>query len=215
VSLDWERVWQLLLAGLAPRNAFVMLRVSRVPTPPLRRFDVLQARCASIAAVMLLVQGCATAPVMQPLPPLGDLSPGTAPIEAQLPPRQSGAVSSTGSEIVIRAISLLGAPYRFGGSGPTAFDCSGLVRFVHLELGIEVPRTAAEQFRAAVPVDLDQIEPGDLLFFRIGSKRITHVAIYAGSGRFVHAPQTGRPIEIRTLDDEYYRPRLAGAGRMF
>jgi cell wall-associated NlpC family hydrolase len=62
---------------------------------------------------------------------------------------------------------------------------------------------------------MSDLEPGDLLFFRTAGKRISHVAIYAGSNRFVHAPQTGRPIEIRTLDDEYYRPRLAGAGRLF
>jgi cell wall-associated NlpC family hydrolase len=119
-----------------------------------------------------------------------------------------------GSEVAMRAISLLGAPYEWGGSGPTSFDCSGLVRFIHDQLGIAAPRTAAEQFSAATPVDLDRIEPGDLLFFRIQG-RVSHVAIYAGEGRFVHAPQTGRSVELRTLDDEFYRPRLVGAGRLF
>jgi len=168
------------------------------------------------AAVSLLVlQGCATSPPSRSLPPLGDIGSAPGSLETPIPQRQSGAPTSVGSEIVIRAISLLGAPYRFGSSGPTAFDCSGLVQFVHHELGIQVPRTAAEQYRAADPIRLDDIEPGDLLFFRISGKRISHVAIYAGSGRFVHAPQTGRPIELRTLDDGYYRPRLAGAGRLF
>ncbi|HEX2493756.1 MAG TPA: C40 family peptidase [Steroidobacter sp.] len=115
----------------------------------------------------------------------------------------------------MRAMSLLGAPYRWGGAGPSAFDCSGLVRFVHGQLGIEVPRTAAEQFSAAKRVRLDGLEPGDLLFFKINGSRVSHVAIYAGQGRFIHAPQSGRPVELRTLDDEYYRPRLAGAGRLF
>lgn len=132
-----------------------------------------------------------------------------------MPTREPGEAVSAGSEIAIRAISLLGAPYKFGGNGPKVFDCSGLVRFVHEEIGIEVPRTAAEQYRAAVPVKLNDLEPGDLLFFRISGKRISHVAIYAGSGRFVHAPQTGRPIELRALDDGYYLPRLVGAGRLF
>lgn len=142
------------------------------------------------------------------LPPPGSL-------ETPMPTPGPGAALSVGSEIAIRAISLIGAPYRYGGSGPKAFDCSGLVQFVHDEIGIDVPRTAAEQFKAAVPVDVSDLEPGDLLFFRIHGKRISHVAIYAGSGRFIHAPQTGRPIELRTLDDDYYRPRLAGAGRLF
>jgi cell wall-associated NlpC family hydrolase len=122
---------------------------------------------------------------------------------------------SLGSEIVVRAIALVGTPYQFGGNGPDAFDCSGLVRFVHNELGIDVPRTAAEQFRAAMAVELEQLEPGDLLFFRTQGTGVSHVAIYAGSGRFVHAPQTGRTIELRALDDSYFRPRLVGAGRLF
>ncbi|HEY5806938.1 MAG TPA: C40 family peptidase [Povalibacter sp.] len=174
-------------------------------------------RSSSVSAVLasvLLLPGCASSPPVS-APPIGEIGiPGT--IEtAPMPARQPGAGPSIGSEIVIRAISLLGAPYRFGSAGPKAFDCSGLVQFVHEEMGIDVPRTAAEQYRAAVPVRMGDIEPGDLLFFRISGKRISHVAIYAGSGRFVHAPQTGRPIEIRTLDDEFYRPRLAGAGRLF
>ncbi len=173
--------------------------------------------CAWLIAIALGLQACAsTAPAPHALPPLGDISRNDPLIEAvPAAPTRSGAVSSVGSEIVIRALSLIGAPYRYGGSGPTAFDCSGLVRYVHEEIGIEVPRTAAEQFRAATPVKMDDLVPGDLLFFKIAGKRISHVAIYAGSGRFVHAPQTGRAIEMRTLDDDYYRPRLAGAGRLF
>ena len=115
----------------------------------------------------------------------------------------------------MRAISLLGAPYKWGGAGPTAFDCSGLVQFIHDQLGIHAPRTAAEQFSAARPVRMSGLEPGDLLFFRIKGSRVSHVAIYTGEGRFIHAPQTGRPVELRMLDDGYYRPRLAGAGRLF
>ncbi|MBB6094494.1 cell wall-associated NlpC family hydrolase [Povalibacter uvarum] len=170
---------------------------------------------ATFVAAIALLSGCATAPPPARLPPLGDVAPPPGSLETPMPTPQSGATASIGSEIVLRAISLLGAPYRFGASGPKAFDCSGLVQFVHEELGIFVPRTAAEQYKAAAPVRLEDIEPGDLLFFRISGKRISHVAIYAGSGRFVHAPQTGRPIELRLLDDDYYKPRLAGAGRLF
>jgi murein DD-endopeptidase len=115
----------------------------------------------------------------------------------------------------MRAISLLGAPYKWGGNGPTSFDCSGLVRYVHDQLGIGTPRTAAEQYAAAKPVSMKGLSPGDLLFFRIKGARISHVAIYTGEGRFIHAPKTGRPVELRMLDDEYYAPRLAGAGRLF
>ena len=137
----------------------------------------------------------------------------SAPAEPILPP--ATAPTSVGNEVAIRAISLLGAPYEWGGNGPTTFDCSGLVRFIHDQLGIFVPRTAAEQYSAAKPVEVHNLAPGDLLFFRIKGRNISHVAIYTGEGRFVHAPQTGRPVELRTLDDGFYRPRLAGAGRLF
>ncbi len=170
------------------------------------------AFCAGAASL----QACDTSPY-QPTAPQPLVVPATPPphVDMELVPSGSNYEPSVGSEIVLRAISLLGAPYQWGGSGPKAFDCSGLVKFIHGELGIDVPRTAEEQYRAATRVDIDDLAPGDLLFFRIRGKRVSHVAIYAGSGRFVHAPQTGRPIELRTLDDDYYRPRLAAAGRLF
>ena len=216
---DWEHPKSAWPGTLAVARAFGMLQppgswpaagYTVSLTVHLRR-----ALLISAAASLFLLQGCVSGPATQPLPPIGEIPSNAPRVETTLPRTQGGASASIGSEIVIRAISLLGAPYRFGGSGPTSFDCSGLVRFVHQEVGIDVPRTAAEQYRAAVPVRMENLEPGDLLFFRTVGKRVSHVAIYAGSGRFVHAPQTGRPIEIRTLDDEYYRPRLAGAGRLF
>ncbi len=151
----------------------------------------------------LLLQGCSSAPERAVPTTRGVISERTFP------------GGSVGSEIALRAISLLGAPYKWGGAGPSSFDCSGLVTYVHRQLGIETPRTAAEQYAAARPVRLSGLTPGDLLFFRTSGRRVSHVAIYAGEGRFVHAPQTGRPVELRTLDDEFYAPRLVGAGRLF
>jgi cell wall-associated NlpC family hydrolase len=123
--------------------------------------------------------------------------------------------SSIGDEIAFRAIAQVGKPYRYGGADLNGFDCSGLVFFIHRELGMTVPRTAADQYSASSPVNVRRMEPGDLLFFRTTKrKRVTHVGIYAGGGRFIHAPQTGRAIELRELTDEYYGPRLIGAGRL-
>lgn len=169
-----------------------------------------------LCAGFVSLQACDTTPY-EPVSPRPVLVPPVAStsIDMRLPSNDAEYEPSVGSEIVLRALALLGAPYKWGASGPKAFDCSGLVHFVHNELGIQVPRTAEQQFRAATRVDVDELEPGDLLFFKIRGKRVSHVAIYAGSGRFVHAPQTGRPIEIRALDDGYYKPRLAGAGRLF
>ena len=91
---------------------------------------------------------------------------------------------------------------------------SGLVKFAHSRFGIETPRTTAAQFRAAQPVRRQEIAAGDLVFFRIGHS-VSHVGIYAGEGRFVHAPQTGRPVETRPLDDPFYSTRLAKIGRLY
>jgi cell wall-associated NlpC family hydrolase len=124
-------------------------------------------------------------------------------------------VSPAGDEIARSARSLLGTPYRYGGSDPSGFDCSGLVRYVHRAMGIEVPRTALEQHRAARRVSIDDLAEGDLLFFKIDAPRVSHVGIFVGDGRFVHAPRSGRPVELRAFDDAYYRQRLVGAGRLF
>lgn len=168
----------------------------------MNRSLALTLSCVGLTASMML-QGCS---VPRPYEPPAS---GGTPIPPAAPP------ASVGNEVAIRAISLLGSPYEWGASGPATFDCSGLVRFIHDQLGIFVPRTAAEQYSAATPVDVDDLEPGDLLFFRIEGRQISHVAIYTGEGRFVHAPQTGRSVELRMLDDDFYRPRLAGAGRLF
>ena len=154
------------------------------------------------AAAAVLVQGCSIDPYRPPQP-----QPIAAPAAATFP--------SVGNEIAMRAISQLGKPYVWGGADLTGFDCSGLVRFIYDQVGIPVPRTAAEQFSAAKPIEIGGLKPGDLLFFRTKGQRISHVAIYTGEGRFIHAPRTGQPVEFRMLDDEYYRPRLAGAGRLF
>lgn len=124
--------------------------------------------------------------------------------------------ASVGDEIALRAIAHVGKPYRFGGADLAGFDCSGLVYFIHNELGMTVPRTAADQHDAATPVKLKSLAPGDLVFFRTTSRnRITHVGIYAGDGRFVHAPQSGRAIELRALEDDYYKERFVSAGRLY
>ena len=172
--------------------------------------------CLAYVAWSLLLQGCTTAPPVYPTAPISKLvlpPPGT--IDAPLPAPGSLAEESVGSEIVMRAMALLGTPYKFGGDGPGAFDCSGLVRYLHHEVGIEVPRTAFQQFQASTPVSPANLEPGDLLFFRTRGRTVSHVAIYAGSGRFVHAPQTGRNIEIGALGDGYYGQRFVAAGRLF
>lgn len=130
-------------------------------------------------------------------------------------PEASAGQQQLGARIAATAHAQLGRPYRYGGRGPDAFDCSGLVHFAHAAHGIAVPRTTADQFDAATPVSARKLKAGDLLFFRFErGRKVTHVGIYMGDGRFVHAPQTGRPVELRRLDDPWYQDRLAGTGRL-
>ena len=134
---------------------------------------------------------------------------------ASLPPAAVLPIETPGEQIAARAAQQLGAPYRFGGSDPEGFDCSGLVSFVHGDLGIRVPRTAAAQSAAAISVPRDQLNAGDLVFFRSRGGEIDHVAIYAGDGELLHAPGRGRVVERIRLDDPWFRARYAGAGRFW
>jgi murein DD-endopeptidase len=123
--------------------------------------------------------------------------------------------SVEGVQLVRVAQGLIGTPYKWGGDDPRAgFDCSGLVFYSFDQLGVEVPRTAADQSEAAQPVDPDELTPGDLVFFRNGRRRVDHVGIYAGGGKFIHAPSTGQVVSYAYLEDPYYRARFASAGRL-
>ena len=128
-------------------------------------------------------------------------------------PRRSALPPDTGPAIAALAVSLVGAPYHFGGADAGGFDCSGLALYVHERVGLTIPRTASEQQRAARPVPIGQLSPGDLLFFRIHSRHIDHVGVYVGDGRFVHAPRAGVAVAYGNLAERYYRSRLIAAGR--
>lgn len=138
---------------------------------------------------------------------------GCMPFRPGLP---GDSVTTDPGQILLQAAqSRIGAPYRYGGDGPDAFDCSGLVTYAHRQLGIAVPRTAAQQFAAARPVQRSELRPGDLVFFRLENRGISHVGIYAGDSRFVHAPQRGGHVRMADLDDEWYGQRYVGAGRFY
>jgi cell wall-associated NlpC family hydrolase len=120
-----------------------------------------------------------------------------------------------GQDVVRVAAGLIGTPYKFGGDDPAqGFDCSGLVFYSFDQLGIEVPRTAADLRHAAKPVARESLTPGDLVFFRSSARRVDHVGIYAGDGRFIHAPSKGAVVTYAYLDDPYYRAHFASAGRL-
>ncbi|HEV2286665.1 MAG TPA: C40 family peptidase [Steroidobacteraceae bacterium] len=132
------------------------------------------------------------------------------------PPRRPAAPPDPGATMAALAVSLVGTPYQFGGADAAGFDCSGLALYVHARAGLAIPRTASEQRRAAHPVPLAALAPGDLIFFRIHSRHVDHVGIYVGGGRFVHAPRAGGAVAYGELGESgYYRARVAGAGRFW
>ena len=125
------------------------------------------------------------------------------------------AKADPGYAVLQAAQGRIGSPYKYGGAGPDAFDCSGLVTYAHRQVGVAVPRTAAQQFAAATPVKRGELRPGDLVFFRLESRNVSHVGIYAGGGRFVHAPQRGGNVRMASLDEEHFRRSFAGGGRLY
>ncbi len=138
---------------------------------------------------------------------------GAADREVRDPGGTAAPLRAGDSPVVELAARMIGTPYRWGGHGPDGFDCSGLVYFAFGEAGIPVPRTSEAQYRAARPVPIAAAMPGDLVFFgRRG--RITHVGIYIGDWRFIHAPDTGQLVRVSSINDDYYRARFAGAGRL-
>ncbi len=119
------------------------------------------------------------------------------------------------ADIVLVAQQMIGAPYRSGGTTPRGFDCSGLVLYTYRQAGIQnLPRTTAALFRRAQPVPLDDLLPGDLLFFEINGPGVLHVGIYQKGNAFIHAPVSGKQVSVETLNSGYWRKRLVRAGRL-
>lgn len=116
-------------------------------------------------------------------------------------------------QIVRTARNFLGLPYRWGGASPRdGFDCSGLTMTAYRLNGYKLPRTSRGQFRAGNPIAADALQPADLVFFATTSgRRVSHVGLYIGQGRFIHAPGRGKTIRIDSLSQGYYRRRMIGA----
>ncbi len=123
-------------------------------------------------------------------------------------------LTTPGLQVMEAALDQIGAPYAFGGSSPAGFDCSGLVHFAYRQIGLEVPRSSQELFQQADKVAMADLQPGDLLFFRIYRRRISHVGIFVGEDRFVHAPSRGKRVSISSLEEPYWNRHLVGAGRL-
>jgi len=122
-----------------------------------------------------------------------------------------------GLQVVSQAKLLLNAPYRYGGNKPDGFDCSGFVQYTHKKAGIKVPRSTLEQIKQIRSIRLSHIQPGDLIFFKLsGRRKVSHVGIYIGENRMIHAPSSGKRVTYASLDPGgYWRPRIIATGRFY
>jgi len=161
---------------------------------------VVNARLGLLCAAALLLAACASAP----------------------PPRHAGAgrpmtdPSAGLEEISIQAMSLVGTPYRYGGNTPdSGFDCSGLVRYVVARAAnVNLPRTTEQMGLRGVSLERSQVASGDLVFFNTTGRPNSHVGIYVGQNRFVHAPATGGTVRLEDMGKAYWASRYDGARRV-
>lgn len=191
------------------------------------------ARCATVWALAAWVSTAALAApaAFAPMPPPAPASAadafgrfladkgliGAAPVA---PGGESGFVSQVrakASDMVVTAMNFLGVRYRRGGSTADAgFDCSGFTRQVfETSLGLVLPRRADEQAKAAglVAVKRDELQPGDLVFFNTLRRTFSHVGIYVGDGKFIHAPRPGGEVRVEDMRFVYWAKRFTGARR--
>ena len=143
---------------------------------------------------------------------------------------ERGLVSQIGSQLSVvkdkagdqaagmveQAMGLLGVPYRRGGNNEnTGFDCSGFVRHLYEKsVGQILPRRAVDQARATEVIERDDLKPGDLVFFNTMRRTFSHVGIYLGDGKFIHAPRAGKAVNIDDMRSAYWQKRFNGARRV-
>jgi hypothetical protein len=120
------------------------------------------------------------------------------------------------SELVVNAMGFLGVPYKRGGtSAETGFDCSGFVRAMYEQsIGLVLPRRANEQAAATQTIDRTDLKPGDLVFFNTMRRAFSHVGIYVGDGKFIHAPRSGAQVRVEDMREAYWQTRFNGARRV-
>ena len=120
------------------------------------------------------------------------------------------------SELVIQAMGLLGVPYKLGGtSEEKGFDCSGFVRYMYEKsVGLVLPRRAEEQAKVTEEISRSELKPGDLVFFNTLKRTFSHVGIYVGDGKFIHAPRPGKAVRVDDMREAYWQKRFNGARRV-
>ena len=149
--------------------------------------------------------------------PGDDAADETAAAASALRPSLAERAREKASDMVLTAMGFIGVPYRRGGSSETAgFDCSGFTRHIFdMSLGLLLPRRVDEQAKAPglMAVKRDDLQPGDLVFFNTLKRTFSHVGIYIGDGKFIHAPRPGGEVRVEDMGFAYWKKRFTGARR--
>ena len=129
---------------------------------------------------------------------------------------EPATLASRTQDVLMRALSLTGIDYKYGGNSPeTGFDCSGFVRYVFSQAAnLTLPPTARAISQTGKFVEKSELQPGDLVFFNTLKTAFSHVGIYLGNNRFIHAPRTGGQVRIESMDNSYWLSRFNGAKRV-
>lgn len=187
-----------------------------------------QGKTALLLLMTAALTGCNTglSPVRDETPSVAATVPATpSPVAgsadaAATRPRvlfdsENDSFDASGAGALDYALSLTGTRYRYGGTSPReGFDCSGFVQYVFGHFGVELPRTARDMAGALPRIRRDELRPGDLVFFNTSGKTFSHVGIYLGDDKFVHAPSTAsKRVMVSNLNDDYWRARLTGLRR--
>jgi peptidoglycan DL-endopeptidase CwlO len=227
------RQQRLLAAARARLAAAAAARAARERVAAARAAEIAQAQAKAAARHEAARRAAAAAranaappaqtqpadPTPAPVPaPPAAVAPATtadtttqpAPLPATPAPAPAAPAGAGHPQTAQIALGYVGVPYRWGGSTPAGFDCSGLVSYVYAQLGIQLPHYAAAQYGYGSPVARDQLQAGDLVFF----DNLAHVGIYIGGDEFVDAPHAGTVVRIDSLSDPWYSSRYVGARRI-
>lgn len=180
----------------------------------------------TINRLLLWVVGCVSfLPMVAAADPLEDMirsrSNSAATFSQPLRSTQTQTPDAISKEqagdLIMNAMGLIGLSYIYGGNNPEqGLDCSAFMQYIFKQsMKVSLPRTSAEQANVGSHVERSQIQPGDMVFFRtVGGSRISHVGMYIGNDRFIHAPRTGKNIEITSLSSKYWGSKYATARRV-
>lgn len=170
-------------------------------------------RWLPVSVALLALAGCATRAPREPVA----AAPRAAPVTLATPDVLTESGRRRAADVVFTAMAFLDTPYRYGGnSAEQGFDCSGFTRHVFAQtLAVALPRRAEEQAaaRALRGVERDALVPGDLVFFNTLQRAYSHVGIYVGDGRFIHAPRSGSAVRVEDMRSAYWAARFDGARR--